>query len=101
MRAAGEREGVRTGLPSPHDFAERTSIMGECPTDIRGDGVDLLRKFSDQTVEKRNRVFRRSFSRLPINMFGHLLDGEEDRKAEVAAVQAHMIIGDFETVGPR
>ena len=63
----------------------RLSQMDEFRTDIRGDGVDLLRKFSDQTGKKRGRVFRRSFSHLPISVFGDLLDGEEDRNAEDVA----------------
>ena len=92
---------MRTGRPRPHVFAERLSQMGECRTDIRGDGVDLLRKFSDQTGKKRGRVFRRSFSHLPISVFGDLLDGEEDRNAEDVAGQGHIISGDFKTVGPR
>ena len=75
--------------------------MGECRTDIRGDGVDLLRKFSDQTGKKRGRVFRRSFSHLPISVFGDLLDGEEDRNAEDVAGQGHIINGDFKMVGSR
>ena len=63
LRAAGDREGVRNDRW--HAFAECLSQMGECRTNIRGDGVDLLRKFSDQTGKKRGRVFRRSFSHLP------------------------------------
>ena len=99
LRAAGDREGVRTGRW--HVFAECLTQMGECRTDIRNDGVDLLRKFSDQTGKKRGRVFRRSFSHLPISVFGDLLDGEEDRNAEDVAGQGHIISGDFKTVGPR
>ena len=83
LRAAGDREGVRNDRW--HAFAECLSQMDEFRTDIRGDGVDLLRKFSDQTGKKRGRVFRRSFSHLPISVFGDLLDGEEDRNAEDVA----------------
>jgi hypothetical protein len=96
-RAAGDGEGVRTDVS--HVFAECLSHMCEGRTDIRGDGVDLLRKFSNQTGKKRVCVFRRSFSHLPINVFGDLLDGEEDRKADDVA--GHLVSGDFKTVGPR
>ena len=97
LRAAGDREGVRNDRWLA--FTECLSHMGEFRTDIRGDGVDLLRKFSDQTGKKRGRVFRRSFSHLPISVLGDLLDGEEDRNAE--EVEGHIISGDYKAVGPR
>ena len=96
-RAAGDREGVRTNVS--HVFAECLSHMYEGRTDIRADGVDFLRKFIDQTGKKRDRVFGRSFSHLPVSVFGDLLDSEQERNAEAA--QVHMINGDFKTVGPR
>jgi hypothetical protein len=99
-RAAGDREGVRTdGTDGSDVFAECLSHMREGRTDICADGVDLLRKFSDQTVKKRDRVFRRSFSHLPVSVSGDLIDSEQDRNAEAA--QVHMINGDIKTVGAR
>jgi len=93
-----------TGRRRPQDvfvFAELLSVFDECRMYIRGDGVDLLWKFSQQPGKKRGRVFRRSCSHLPVSVLGDFLDGEEDRNAEVAAEQDHTIIGDFKTVGLR
>ena len=94
-------KGRGPGARGPKVFAERLSQMDECRTDSRGDSVDLLREFSEQTGKKRGRVCRRSFTHLRINVFGDLLDREEDGNAEVAAEQGHIIIGDFKTVGAR
>ena len=90
-------QGVKTNVS--HVFAECLSHMCEGRTDIRGNGVDLLRKFSDQTGKKRDRVFRRSFNHLPVSEFGDLLDNEQDRNAEAA--QVHMISGNFKKEWPR
>jgi hypothetical protein len=73
--------------------------MYEGRTDIRGNGIDLLPKFSDRTAKKRDRVFRRSFNHLPVSEFGDLLDNEQDRNDE--ASQVHMISGNFKTEWPR
>jgi hypothetical protein len=97
LRAAGDCERVRTD--GSHVLAEYLSHMYEGRTDVRGDGVDLLRKFSYQTGKKCDRVFRRSFNHLPVSEFGDLLDSEQDRNAEAA--QVYMISGNFKTEGPR
>jgi hypothetical protein len=97
LRAAGDRERVRTD--GSHVLAECLSYMYEGRTNLCGDGVDLLRKFSDQTRKKCDRVFGRSFNQLSVSEFGDPLDSEQDRNAEAA--QVHIISGNFKTEGPR
>ncbi len=101
LGAAGDRKGVRTDRR--HVFIERSSPVGERRTDIRGDGDDLLRKFRNQMVEKRRRVFGRSSGDLRIKVFGELLHGEEDpiNHAEAAIGEGNFVGGDFKAIGPR
>jgi hypothetical protein len=98
--AADDREGVPTELR--HVFVERRSQVGECRMDIRPNLENFGRRLSDQMGEKRSRVFRRRASELRIDVFGILLDGEEDliSQAEYAVGKGNFIGGDFKKVNP-
>ena len=74
--AAGDREGMRTDRR--HVFVETRSPVGERRMHFGADRNDLFGGLSDQVVEKRCRVFRRSRRDLRINVFRDLFDGEED-----------------------
>ena len=97
---AGDRKRVRTGRRQVS--VGRPAPVGEYRTDIRSDLVDLLRKFSNQKLEKRGRYFRGHLSDPRADEFGDLFDGEEDRKglAKGVAGAANLVDGDFKTIGP-
>ena len=87
--AAGDCKGVRTDRREV--FAERRFTVGEYRLYLRCYCLNFSRKCGDQVVDKRSRIYSVRFSDFPINVFGNLLDCEEDRNDH--------LVGDVNFVG--